>query len=163
MNDPVIKKILVPLDFSEVTMSVIEHAIYLARLLGAEVWLLHVVHVPPLAEASTWLDPVISPTMEQDIRQQMKTTAEAKLKELAQEFASQGIKAEAAVREGLPFAEIIKFAEENKSDLIVMGSHGRSGLSHLLIGSVAERVVRRARCNILCVKPKPIEENKPAG
>ena len=78
-----IKKILVPLDFSEISEAVIRHALYLAKQLEAELTLLHVVHIPALAEAGTWLDPVISPNIEQDIRRQMVTTSEDQLAGMA--------------------------------------------------------------------------------
>jgi len=154
MNNPTIKIILVPVDFSEITMSVVENAVYFARLLSAKLLLLHVAHVPPLAEASTWLDPVVSPSVEHDIVSQMKRTAEAKLKELAEECGKEVVSAEALVREGVPFNEILKCAEEKEVDMIILGSHGRTGISYLLMGSVASRVVHRAKCSVLCVKTK---------
>ena len=152
MNTPVIKRILVPVDFSEITGSVIEHGIFLTRLLQAEMIIMHVVHVPPIAEASTWLDPVISPSVEQDIGRQMKAAARARLDGLAGQCREAGVEAEVILREGVPFAEILKAAEDAPIDLIVLGSHGRTGLSHFLIGSVAERVVRRARRSVFCIK-----------
>ena len=154
MNEPTIKIILVPVDFSEITMSVVENAVYFARLLSARLLLLHVVHVPPFAEASTWLDPVVSPSVEHDITSQMKRTAEANLKKLAEECGNEEGSAEALVREGVPFNEILKCAEERGVDMIILGSHGRTGISYLLMGSVASRVVHRARCSVLCIKSK---------
>jgi len=145
-------------DFLDMTEHVIEHATYMARLFGAQLTLLHVVHVPPLSEASTWLDPVISPSVEQDMRVQMTKVAREKLGETVEKCKSLGVTAEAAVREGTPFAEILEVADEIHADLIVMGSQGRTGLSHFLMGSVAERVVRRANCNVLCIKPGPEDQ-----
>ena len=63
-------------------------------------------------------------------------------------------KVETDIREGKAFVEIIKKAKEDDADLIVMGSHGRSGLSHILIGSVAEKVTRKAPCPVFIVKAK---------
>lgn len=160
MNTPTIKSILVPVDFSEITMSVVEHAVYFARLLEARLFLHHVVYVPPLAEAGTWLDPGISPSVELDIVSQMKKTAEDKLKELAQECGRQDINAEAIISEGVPFAEILKCAEDRKIDLIVVGSHGRTGITYLLMGSVASRVVSRAKCSVYCVKTQENESEE---
>jgi len=154
MKDPRIERILVPVDFSEITDAVIEHACYLARSFDAEMALLHVVHVPPLAEASTWLDPVISPSVEQDLRKQMKAGAEEKLKQMARECGGSGKEPEVIIREGIPFDEIIKLASERHMELIVMGTHGHTGLTHLIIGSVAERVVRRAPCSVFCINPR---------
>lgn len=159
MDEPRIERILVPVDFLDMTQAVAEHGKYLARLFGAKVSLLHVVHIPPLAEANTWLDPVISPSVEQEMRLQMKALAEARLKTLAEDFQKAGLETEALVREGVPFAEIVAAAEDLKADLILMGSQGRRGLTHFLVGSVAERVLRRAHCAVLCIKPKPAERD----
>jgi nucleotide-binding universal stress UspA family protein len=150
-----IERILAPVDFLDMTEEVTDFAASLAREFGAALTILHVVHVPPLAEASTWLEPVITPSVEQEMRLQLKAAAEAKLKQLAEQCGRQGVETGFEVREGVPFAEIIALAQEQKTDLIVMGSQGRRGLTHFLVGSVAERVVRRAHCNVLCVKPKP--------
>ena len=82
----------------------------------------------------------------------MKAAARARLDALAGQCQEAGVEAEVILREGVPFAEILKAAEDAPIDLIVLGSHGRTGLSHFLIGSVAERVVRRARCSVFCIK-----------
>ena len=155
MDEPTIKRILVPVDFLDMTSEVVEYAAYLAGRFEARLTLLHVVHVPPLSEASTWLDPVISPSIEQDVRAQMKKTATEKLGELAGKCRERGLEADPAIKEGPPVEEILAQAEAIGTDLIVMGTQGRTGLSHILVGSVAERVVRRANCNVLCIKPGP--------
>jgi nucleotide-binding universal stress UspA family protein len=155
VNDPRIEHILVPVDFLDMTDQAIEHGAFLARKFGASLTLLHVVHVPAIAEAGTWLDPVITPGIEQSMKEQMASLARKKLEELAGKCAGQGVEAGTAVREGAPSDEIIGMAEEEGVDLIVMGSQGRTGISHFLVGSVAERVVRRAPCNVLCIKPGP--------
>ncbi|HUT52627.1 MAG TPA: universal stress protein [bacterium] len=160
MDQLKIEHILTPVDFLDMTGEVVNYATNLARIFGAKMTILHVVHVPPLAEASTWLEPVITPSVEQDMRLHLKAAAEAKLKELAGQCKDAGVETGFAVREGVPFAEIIALAEEQKADLIVMGSQGRRGLSHFLVGSVAERVVRRAHCNVLCIKPKPEDQGE---
>ncbi len=148
-----IKKILVPLDFSEITGAVIEYSCFLAELLGAELTLLHVVHVPPMAEASTWLDPVFSPGVEQDITRQMKDGAESKLKEIAADCEERSTRAGAMVKVGVPYIEISNAAEEDGFDLIVMGTQGHSGFTRFFLGSVTQRVIHRAHCNVLCIKP----------
>jgi len=153
MDLPKIERILAPVDFSQITANVLGYATYLAGLLRAEVTLMHTVFVPPLSEPNTWLEPMISSHIEQDLRLQMKTTAEAKLKDLLRECRQTGVVVGYRVVEGVPYVEIIKCAEEIKADLIVMGSVGHSALSHFLIGSTAERVVRRSRYHVFCVKP----------
>jgi nucleotide-binding universal stress UspA family protein len=160
MEQAGIGRILAPVDFLDMTEEVVNYAAYMARVFGARLTILHVVHVPPLAEASTWLEPVITPSVEQDMRLQLKAAAEARLKQLAAKCSQEGVETGTEVREGVPFAEIIALAQEQKTDLIVMGSQGRRGLTHFLVGSVAERVVRRAHCNVLCIKPKPQEASE---
>jgi len=158
MTDPKIARILVLVDFSEITRSVLDHARHWAKLNSAELILLHVVHLPVMADSGTWLDPVISPSLEQDIRKQMIAAASAKMRELAQECETAGLKTQSLVREGVPTAEIIKCVEETKADLAIIGSHGQSAISHFLMGSVADRVVRRAPCHVLCIRPRPGEK-----
>jgi universal stress protein A len=68
------------------------------------------------------------------------------------ELQNRGVAAEAYQREGCPFDEIVKMAKHLKVDLIIIGSHGRTGLAHLLIGSVAQRVVEHAQCPVLVVR-----------
>ncbi len=158
MKTPRIERILVPIDFSEMTEAVIEHACYLGRQLGSRLTLMHVVHVPPLAEASTWLDPVISPSIEQDIRKQMKEKSTSRMTEIAESCKAEGVETDTVIKIGIPFDEIIKAIGDRDIDLVVMGTHGRTGLSHIIIGSVAERVVRRAPCSVFCINPKVLEE-----
>jgi len=154
MEAPRIDRILVPVDFSEMTGAVIDNACFLANKFEASLTLLHVVHVPPLAEASTWLDPVVSPSVEQDIRVQMEEGAKKQLEGMKEKCSNSGLRVDYAIKVGEPFDEIVRMAGELDSDLIVMGTHGRSGFSHLIIGSVAERVLRRAPCSVFCINPR---------
>jgi nucleotide-binding universal stress UspA family protein len=154
MDKPKISRILVPLDFSEITPRVLDYALLIAGQNRAELVLMHAVHVPPLAEASTWVEPLLSSTVEHDLRLQLKATAEKNLSELQARCVSEGVSATFAVCEGVPNSEIIRCAEEHQADLIVMGSQGHSAVSRFLIGSTAERVVRRSHLTVLCVKPE---------
>ena len=96
--------------------------------------------------------------MEQELRLQLKSTAEKQLQELQERCAREGVAATICILEGVPNTEILRCAEEQKADLIVMGSQGHSTVSRFLIGSTAERVVRRSHLTVLCVKPE--EEKK---
>lgn len=143
-----IKKILCPVDFSESLELAVKYAASLASLFGAKLHLLHVVehlhgheHFLILALTS------------QEIAEKMKTQAQEQLSRFTSQL-DEGSGIEAEVREGKAFVEIIKMAREESIDLIVMGSHGRTGLPHILIGSVAERVIRKAPCPVLIVKTK---------
>jgi len=152
-----IKRILVPLDFSDITGMVVEHACFFAKALSAELVFFHVVHVPPLAEASTWLDPVISPSVEQDIRRQMKSGSEAKLSEIVAQCEAAGLRASARTAVGSPSNHIVRFAEENQVDMIVMGTHGHTGFARIFMGSVAQRVIPHAPCGVYTVRSEEQE------
>ena len=80
----------------------------------------------------------------------------------AEALAAQGVAARVVVRVGLPWEEIVRLAAEEHADMIVMGTQGRTGLDRLLLGSVAERVIRRAPCPVLTVPPDiPEQESAP--
>jgi nucleotide-binding universal stress UspA family protein len=154
MTAPAIKKILVPTDFSEPTREVMEYALMLARTFGAKLLLLHVHQTLPLTEAVNWLDMGVPPVAEIELWEQLKAAAEKQMARLTELYRDSGVEIEAQVIEGTPFVEIIRFADGEKADLIVMGSHGRTGVRHLLMGSVAEKVSRKASCPVLIIKPK---------
>ena len=152
-----IKKILCPTDLSEECRPALVTACELAKQFGAELYLLHVVAGldnpypylgPPFNEAMSW---------ETMIRQKAHTALDAW--PLPEGFAT--LKVVRQMRSGSPIAHIVEYAKETGSDLIVMGTHGRSGFSHLLLGSVAENVVRRAPCSVLTVRPS--EPPKPTA
>ncbi len=145
----VIKKILCPTDLSDECRPALAMACEWAKQLGAELHLLHVVAglstpypylSPPFNEAMSW---------ETMIRQKARDALNAW--PLPDGFSS--LKVVRELRSGSPIAYIEEFAKEKGIDLIVMGTHGRSGISHLLLGSVAENVVRRAPCSVLTVRP----------
>ena len=139
-------RLLVPLDFSEPSAEILETAL---RVLspGGTATLLHVVE---------WLPAVTEGTFgiyahRKDI-EKIKGLAREKLETMAQEHPERRL--EVLVREGKPAIEILDAAAELGPELVVMGSHGRSGLDHFLIGSVAEKVLRKAPCNVLTVRFK---------
>jgi len=158
MSEPAINRILVPVDFADMTGKVLDYAGFLARTFDAVLEILYVLHVPHFTEAGTWLEPVISPSVEQDVTRQLEDTVSKKLEDFAAGCREKGLRVEAKIRNGVPFAEILACAEEDDADMIVMGSQGRTGISHFLVGSVAERVMRRARCSVLVVKPAADEQ-----
>jgi universal stress protein A len=158
MHEPKIKRILVAVDFSEITGAVVGHGLYLAKAFGAELKLLHVVHIPPFAEATTWMLPVISTTTDQNLREEIAAGVEKELTKISDQCAEACPNVEAIIREGIPFQEIIDCAKEIKADLIILGTHGRTGLSRAIIGSVAERVVRTASCSVFCINPSVMEK-----
>ena len=144
-----IQRILHPTDFSDNSRPALATACEWAKRFGAELHLLHVVDGisnpypylgPPFNEAASW---------ETMIRQK----ANAALQEWPLPDGYAALKVVRALRTGSPVMNVAQYAQETGSDLIVMGTHGRSGFSHLLLGSVAENVVRRAPCSVLTVRP----------
>jgi len=133
-----IKKILCPVDFSEPGRYAFDYACALARRHEATLELLHV------AEPSAYAEDELPPgkiSYEQSLQQQIEQWAE-----------EAGCPAETHLMTGIPYIEIVKRAKEIHANMIVIGTHGRSGIQHLLIGSVAERVVRTASCPVLTVR-----------
>lgn len=141
-----IAHVLVPTDFSETAEAAARYGCELAARLGARVTLFHVYSLGVVAMP----DAVYAPTEEQlEILQQ---TAEASLREQAERLAPSGATIAWLAVAGLPAEAIVTAASQAHADLIVMGTHGRRGLSHLLLGSVAERVLRTAPCPVLTVR-----------
>ncbi|HXG11081.1 MAG TPA: universal stress protein [Gemmataceae bacterium] len=143
-----LRRILVPTDFSKHSQNALTYGAAFAEKFGAELYLLHVVQDLALfiPDAIT-VAPPVAPPVEQFI-----AAARSALERVTQESNLQGLTIHPEVREGTPFYEIIRFAQEKDIDLIVMGTHGHSGLAHVLLGSTAEKVVRKAPCPVLTVR-----------
>jgi len=147
-----IRRILYPTDFSERSVVAIPLALDLARLYGAELHCLHVVDVPGefILEDSYMLPLTTEYRPDYD---ELKKAAETHLDQfIAQHMPDVRDSIKKAVVVGKPFAEIIGYARERDIDLIVLGTHGRSALGSMLLGSVAEKVVRKAPCAVLTVR-----------
>jgi nucleotide-binding universal stress UspA family protein len=142
----VVKKILVPTDFSDCSAAAVSYGRALASVFGATLYLLHVVQDP---YTQPWAAEAF-PAPLGDLLEQWEQQAKARLKEQIPE-AERGSAVIATVI-GSPFYEIIRYADEQKVDLIVIGTHGRGPLGHMLLGSVAEKVVRKAPCPVLTVR-----------
>lgn len=142
------RTILVPTDFSEDAEAALATAEKTLRLVEAEtrVILLHVFHVP--AEYRSY-GPAGSFF---EFTEELSQTLNERIATLAKPFRDQGLVVDAVVAEGIPAEVIVREAEEREVDLIAMGTHGRSGLAHLLLGSTAERVVQHAGCPVLTVR-----------
>jgi universal stress protein A len=139
--------IVCPTDFSERAAPAEREAVRLARALGAELVLAHVA-----TDAALWREGVYTPEVRAVIEGQRKWAADA-LAARAAALASEGVRARAVVKVGVAWEEIVRLAAEEHANMIVMGTQGRSGLERLLLGSVAERVIRRAPCPVLTVRP----------
>jgi universal stress protein A len=141
-------RILVPTDFSKHSKNALMYAAAFAEKFGAEIHLLHVlqdlaVFLPDVVTAGPPLLPPID---------QLSAGVRAALEQFIAENPLPKVTVQPAVREGTPFYEIVRFAKETDIDLIVMGTHGRGGLAHVLLGSVTEKVVRKAPCPVLTVR-----------
>ena len=141
-----IHRILVPTDFSDGARHALDYAVEQARAFAASLVLAHA-HTPPMIYAPEGV--MLTPLWDEpELRAQLADS----LAKLAAEVRERGI-AEVSTQllDGTPWQEIVRAAAEDKCDLIVMGTHGRGGLKHLFLGSVAERVVRKAPCPVLTV------------
>ncbi len=145
-----VRLILVPLDFSKHADSVIEWAVHLAEEHQSSVVLLHAYHLP------VEFQQVEGAYLPADFWNSVKDGAKDQLAHYGERLRERGLAVEEITREGHPASVIEEEAERLGADLIVIGSRGRSGLKHLLLGSIAERVVQKAPCPVLTVKsPHP--------
>jgi universal stress protein A len=144
------KRILVPTDFSEHSDTALAKALEAAEESGGEITMLHVIH----QDFQTCVVDYCFTADEIDrIKSGMVDAANESLqKELARFSQPITTKVSTAVRQGVPYEEILKFQEEKSADLIVIGSHGRSGIAAYIMGSVASRVAAGAKCPVLVVK-----------
>ncbi|MFY9268331.1 MAG: universal stress protein [Candidatus Manganitrophaceae bacterium] len=144
-----IKTILVPTDFSELSKEAIDYALTLGKQIGAKLIFLHTLESFDHPDEMT--------PMSDEGYAFMKDRGNAFLNDLVEEARKAGVEAESMLADGVPFIEIIQAARKREADLVVMGTHGRTGLAHIMMGSQAERVVRQAPCAVLTVKsPKHI-------
>lgn len=139
------KRILCPVDFSDISKRVLEIAADLAKRFGADLHVIHVFQLPATMLEAVYEDPT---DMEEEIRQRLND----KLNEFVQKTKKPDVKITTGVYEGVPDVEIITSARENQADMIVMGTRGKTGLSHVLLGSVAERVIRNAEVPVMTVR-----------
>ena len=144
-----IKRILLPTDFSPCCRIAMNYACALAEKFNAE---LHLLHVFEEYTGSTYVPGVPLPPSHSRIEEQKQKVATL-LVELIDASWQADHRIVRATSEGHPFVEIIRYASDNAIDLIVMGTHGRTGIPHLLMGSVAENVVRKSPCPVLTVRP----------
>jgi nucleotide-binding universal stress UspA family protein len=143
-----IQHMLVPLDLSAPSLQALDYAIALAEKFQARVTLLHVLTTPALAgglemESGTALVAYMD---------QLETDARQAMEYHAQRVRMAGLACDAEVLPGVPFQRIIDLAGERQADLVVIGTHGHTGLQRFLLGSVAEKVVRLAPCPVLVTR-----------
>jgi nucleotide-binding universal stress UspA family protein len=142
---PAIGRILVPHDFSETAEHALSYAIGLAHKLGAAITLVHAFDTPSYGYPDAFL-------ASHDVAAQFEQVAVEALEKIAARVREQGLKVDTVVWRGAPWVEIAALAEQIRADVIVMGTHGRRGVAHALLGSVAEKVVRIAPCPVMTVR-----------
>jgi len=143
-----LKTVLVPTDFSDASESALRYGKSMAEAFGAS---LHVVHVMEDLLAHAWAAEVYVSSMPQ-LRDEIERESRQRLAALLAEAERKKFRAETALLAGNPFLEIIRYAKAHDVDLIVMGTHGRGPIAHMLLGSVAEKVVRKSPCPVLTVR-----------
>ena len=152
---PRLKKVLLPTDFSGCANYALPYAAAIARATKAQIICVHVVEPVVPAVGYTGL---AEPLPIADISEQLEDSAERQLPKLAECEECAGLNVEEVIVHGDAAAEIVRVASEQEVDLIVISSHGRTGLGRIIFGSTAESVVRHASCPVLVVKP-PQEED----
>jgi len=149
-------RILVPTDFSQHSRKAVTYAKAFAEKFGAEIILLHVFQdLAVFQPEAVAVAPTVQPVEE------FLTAARNSLARMIQENDLGKFKVQAEVREGAPADEIVRFAAEKNVDLIMVGTHGRGWLAHVLLGSVTDKVVRKAPCPVLVVRLAEHEFVKP--
>jgi nucleotide-binding universal stress UspA family protein len=149
-----IDKILCPVDFSEPSDAALHAAVELAKRYSASILLVHAINeLDPVPSPSYALD---SHVMEQipHIMGQMTENAHRAMRDLIDNQVESGMSVDQRVIVGEPAKSIVRLAEDEQVDLIVMATHGRSGITGLFFGSVAEKVVRSAACPVLTLREK---------
>jgi nucleotide-binding universal stress UspA family protein len=148
------KRILCPTDFSEPALTALKRAEELARHFAAELIVAHV--IPPVPGPLTMADPPVASSFDVPLYQQeLAVYAENLLKELVSHQVSQEVRTRDLVTTGEPAPEILRIAQQERADLIVIASHGLTGWRRLVFGSVAEKVVRQAPCPVLTIVAPP--------
>jgi nucleotide-binding universal stress UspA family protein len=152
-----IRHILCPVDFSDLSRRALDHAIAVAKWYGSRLTVLYVYHVPtagialsslPVAPAAETVQ--LSPADREQLRHQLKGFAPAD--------ALKDVPVECLVAEGDVATEVL--AEAEAADMLVLGTHGRSGFEHLILGSVAEKLVRKAHCPVMTIPPAASDATK---
>jgi nucleotide-binding universal stress UspA family protein len=149
---PSFNKILAATDFSEDSALALSFAEEMARRFSAEMIVLHVDQPLTPVMATPELGPAMDVGAMSRIAEEQRVLAQRELDKIITRLRDSGLKARSLLKVGSPFLEVIHTAQNEAVDLIVMGTHGRTGLAHVLLGSVAERVVQKAHCPVLTIR-----------
>ncbi len=149
---PTFSRILAATDFSEDSSLALSYAEELAQKFGAEITVLHVDQPLAPVMASPDLGPAMDVGAMSRIAEEQRVIAQRELDKIVQRLRDSGLKAKSLLKVGSPFLEILHAAQTENADLVVLGTHGRTGLAHVLMGSVAERVVQKCHLPVLTVR-----------
>lgn len=141
-----LQHILVPMDFSPSSEHALDYALQLAKAFQARITLFHVVETPVLAGGAHMGGAIPSYT------EQLEAEASRTIDTYTQRVRDAGLTCEAMIAHAVPFQQIVNLAKARDVDMIVMSTHGRTGLAHMFLGSVAEKVVRLAPCPVLVTR-----------
>ncbi|MGH7898365.1 MAG: universal stress protein [Candidatus Binatia bacterium] len=141
-----VRRILVPTDFSPEAEAAVKYAADLAKSLRSQIVLFHAIE-PLMLPSDLYLTPAIA-----DITDQVEQATRAHVAHAVKQLGGRGVGARGMVTVDRAATAIVEAAAESRAELIVMGTHGRGGVTHLLLGSVAEKVVRTATCPVLTVR-----------
>lgn len=142
-----LKNILLPTDFSEPSLTATRYALELARRFSSTLHMLHVIESPGIYVPIFESYPLPS-------NEEFEKYAQERLENWILPEDAEGLEIRRRWVHGVPFAEIVREAKELPADLIVMGTHGRNAVAQMLLGSVAEKVVRKAPCAVLTIRPE---------
>jgi nucleotide-binding universal stress UspA family protein len=157
MEQTTLSRVLVPVDFSSCSRAALEYASFLASRLSATVDVLHVWEPPHYVRPDVLLHP--HGEAQQTLQQFARSNAGREMEWFLGNVESHGVKVKGRLEFGNPYHVILEISSSGAYDLIVMGTHGRTGLSHLLLGSIAEKIVRRASCPVITIRSS---EQEPA-
>jgi len=152
IKKPIYRRILWPTDFSPLAKVALPHAVGLASDAGAELVLLHVLPLPAMYAA-----PDISGAVWIPLQRKTRAAARLHLLRLEKQVKGPNFRTHMVLTEGVPFSQIVRAAKRLRCDLIVLATHGRTGLAHAIMGSVAENVIRHAPCPVLTVRPARLQ------
>ena len=149
--EPNISKVLVPIDFSDYSKSALKYAVNFVKHFRAQLFLIYVVE-PVIYPPDFSMGQIAIPSVDLE----MDKRAIEELNKLAEQEIPAEIKVKSIVKTGKPFIEILDTAREENVDLIIIATHGHTGVEHILFGSTAEKVVRKALCPVLTLR-EPIK------
>ena len=143
-----LKQVVYTTDFSDFSGAALKYALSFCTEYKAKLYVVHVIEPPTYYPEYHDYVPIV-----EDLLVRAKERMNKELDDVKKLAGQQEMEVEGLIREGTPFVEIIKAARENEIDLIVIATHGRTGLSHAIFGSTAEKVIRGAPCPVLSIKP----------